>query len=164
MQQLVTFAAAIVLLAYSKIGEYRPEADVSDMGTAWTRCLSILQYYEDQIPSANHAIRILHSMKNQVLETARIQGRSSSYNPQVFIIADSSKVQANNQGQSLPPYHTPGSANGNGAISTPLNLNLEDGDFFGAENLTEAWYGQQLINLDWLDFPQQQFAPPVQPY
>lgn len=75
-RQIVTFAAAIVLLAYSKIDDYRPEADVSDMGTAWGRCLSILEYYEDQISSANHAIRILNSMKNQVLETARAQGTS----------------------------------------------------------------------------------------
>lgn len=51
--------------------------------------------------------------------------------------------------------------NGNGLAHTPLNLSLEDGDFFGAEDLTEAWYGQQLINLDWLSFPQEQFPQPM---
>lgn len=73
----VTFAAAIVLLAYSKIDDYRPEVDVSDMPTAWSRCLSILEYYDDQIPSASHAIRILNSMKNQVLGAPR--GHSTSH-------------------------------------------------------------------------------------
>lgn len=65
-----------MLLAYSKIDDYRPEADVSDMKEAWNRCLSILDFYDHQIPSANHAIRILNSMKNQVIETAaRGQGK-----------------------------------------------------------------------------------------
>lgn len=68
-----------MLLAYSKIDDYRPEVDVSDTATAWTRCLSILEFYEDQIPSANHAMRILNSMKNQVVESARVQGMSDPF-------------------------------------------------------------------------------------
>ena len=33
-------------------------------------------------------------------------------------------------------------------------LNLEDQDLFNTDNISEAWYGQQLINLDWLEIPQ----------
>lgn len=27
---------------------------------------------------------------------------------------------------------------------------------FGAENMSEAWFGQQLLNLDWLEAPSMQ--------
>lgn len=33
-------------------------------------------------------------------------------------------------------------------------LNLDDPDLFSTDNISEAWYGQQLINLDWLEIPQ----------
>lgn len=33
-------------------------------------------------------------------------------------------------------------------------LNLDDIDLFSADNISEAWFGQQLINLDWLELPQ----------
>lgn len=132
------------------------------MATAWSRCLSILEYHDDQIPSASHAIRILNSIKNQVIGGSR--GQSTIHVlASVVTNTDLFEVMTNGQGQ-LPSFHTPGSVGNGSAVHTPLNLNLEDGDFFGAENLTEAWYGQQLINLDWLDFPQQQFSQPVQTY
>lgn len=46
----------------------------------------------------------------------------------------------------------------NGATPTTMDLypglNLEDPNLFSTDNISEAWYGQQLINLDWLEIPQ----------
>ena len=33
----------------------------------------------------------------------------------------------------------------------PVNLDFTHP--FGAENMSEAWFGQQLMNLDWLEAP-----------
>lgn len=47
--------------------------------------------------------------------------------------------------------------NGNGALPDAdiySQLNLDDIDLFSADNISEAWFGQQLINLDWLELPQ----------
>jgi hypothetical protein len=135
-----TFAAAIVLLAYSKIDAYRPEPHVSDMPTAWNRCLAILSFYEDQIPSARNAIQILNTMKAQVLDVsarsrAASQAPSSSNTPYPSL-------------RSAAPMDANG--NGNGSLHPDL-WSLEDVEFFGNENISEAWYGQQMTNLDWLE-------------
>lgn len=32
-------------------------------------------------------------------------------------------------------------------------LSLDDPELFSTDNIAEAWYGQQLVNLDWLEIP-----------
>lgn len=49
----------------------------------------------------------------------------------------------------------------NGGASQNENypqINLEELDLFSTDNISEAWYGQQLINLDWLEIPQQLYG------
>lgn len=33
-------------------------------------------------------------------------------------------------------------------------LNFDGLDPFGFENISDAWFGQQIINLDWLELPE----------
>lgn len=71
---LVTFSAAIVLLASSKIEEFQPRVAESDIEASWARCLLILEHYENQIHSANHAKHILRTMKTRISDVARAHG------------------------------------------------------------------------------------------
>ncbi|SMR48120.1 unnamed protein product [Zymoseptoria tritici ST99CH_1E4] len=140
-----TFSSAIVLLAYTKIDAYRPEPNVSDMPTAWNRCLAILNFHEDQIPSARNAIQILNTMKAQVLD---VQARSRA--------VSQAPTSANSPYPSLHaalPVDANGLVNGGGLQATDVfgGMNLEDAGFFGNENISEAWYGQQMANLEWLE-------------
>lgn len=57
-----------------------PEGDTRE--TTWSRCLVILEYYENQIHSAEHAIKILKSLKLQI--TSRAQGTTIRLYSRVF--------------------------------------------------------------------------------
>lgn len=37
---------------------------------------------------------------------------------------------------------------------TDSDLNLDDFDLLGFNNISDAWFGQQLLNLDWLELPE----------
>jgi hypothetical protein len=113
------------------------------MPTAWSRCIAILSFYENQIPSARNASQILNTMKAQVMDVST-RSRAVSQAPSA----------ANTPHPGLRPA-VPMDANGNGDGMLHPNVyaafNLDDSDFFGNENLSEAWYGHQMTNLDWLE-------------
>ena len=37
---------------------------------------------------------------------------------------------------------------------TGPDLSFEEFDLMGFNNISDAWFGQQLINLDWLELPE----------
>ncbi|EME41620.1 C6 transcription factor-like protein [Dothistroma septosporum NZE10] len=134
-----TFSAAIVLLASSKVEELGPRVTPNDIEASWARCWQILQHYEGQIHSAAHARTLLQTMKVRVAEFSRREG-----NHQRTLAPDNSEVRRNTN-----------------EITTVCNnevypqINLDDIDLtFSADNMSEAWFGQQLTNLDWLEVPQ----------
>ncbi|KAK4493879.1 hypothetical protein PRZ48_015064 [Zasmidium cellare] len=132
-----TFSAAIVLLASSKIEEVQQRVAESDMEASWNRCLLILDHYENQIQSAHQAKHILRTMKTRISDVARAQDQQTGFT-HINTVAKPAQ-------------------NGNGSAPEAdiyAQLNLDDIDLFSADNISEAWFGQQLINLDWLELPQ----------
>lgn len=134
-----TFSAAIVLLASAKVEELGPRVTANDIEGSWARCWHILQHYDGQIHSAAHARSILQTMKARVTDTTRREG-----DPQRPAGQDNSAMRPDTNGTAAP-Y-------GNEIFP---QINLDDIDLsFSADNMSEAWFGQQLINLDWLEMPQ----------
>jgi len=75
----VAFASATILLASLKL----PRVDEKS-GTAfevsWTRCLSIMKHYEEQIHTAPYAVRVLETLRYGIQESQnRGQSESSPY-------------------------------------------------------------------------------------
>ncbi|KAM3421595.1 hypothetical protein BST61_g1982 [Cercospora zeina] len=134
-----TFSAAMTLLASWKINDSHARLDGDHRESAWLRCLVVLEHYEHQINSAEHAIKILKSLKAQILQSSQVQAPAQRINTTLDPTLP------------MPPAvngATPNTANMYAA------LNLDDADLFSTDNISEAWYGQQLINLDWLEIPQ----------
>ncbi|WPA98880.1 uncharacterized protein RHO25_003493 [Cercospora beticola] len=131
-----TFSAAMTLLASWKVNDLHSRLDGDHRESAWLRCLVILEHYEHQIHSAEQAIKILKSLKAQILQPSHMQGKS---------------MRGGTIIQSLPP-----TVNGTtpAAASMYPAVNLDDADLFSTDNISDAWYGQQLVNLDWLEIPQ----------
>jgi hypothetical protein len=68
-ERLVTFAAATILLAALKCQDIDLELRDTSFETCWTQCLSILNHYKEQIHSASRAIRVLQTLRSQVMAT-----------------------------------------------------------------------------------------------
>ena len=65
----------MTLLASWKIPDLLPYLEGDTREATWSRCLVIFEHYENQIHSAEHAIKILKSLKAQIFQPARTQGR-----------------------------------------------------------------------------------------
>lgn len=71
-----TFASAMVLLAsWQSDDDHLPGPDVDEREASWVRCLAILDHYVEQIHSADHAVKILKTIKAQIWNASRAHGR-----------------------------------------------------------------------------------------
>ncbi|UJO19783.1 Sorbicillinoid biosynthetic cluster transcription factor sor3 [Fulvia fulva] len=134
-----TFSAAIVLLASSKVEELGPHVNRPTIEAAWARCWQVLQHYEGQIHSAAHARNILQTMKARMTDSFRRGGDS-----QRTVAHDNYAVRQDTNGTAT-------------AYNNEIypQISLDDIDLtFSADNMSEAWFGQQLISLDWLEMSQ----------
>jgi len=129
-----TFASAIVLLASSKLEDKIPHFRSDEIEAAWNKVHTILEHYENQIQSASRAAAILKTMRTRAVGVPSMQAR-----PQISPLdAEGLKATPASNVQTVDnPAYT--------------QFNLEDIDFYAADNISSAWFGQQLINLDWLD-------------
>lgn len=137
-----TFASAIVLLASSKTSSYRPQIAERDVEASWARCFYILEHYENQIQSARHASQILRSMKARVSDIARGQHAPEPQDPVLDPAMQVSKPET--------------VSDGNGAAVSPAiypQISIEEIEALSAD-ISQSWFGQQLVNLDWLELPQ----------
>jgi hypothetical protein len=62
----VTFSSAIVLLASLKSNSLAIESTDTAFQAHWTRCISILDHYEAQVPSAAHASKMLRAVQRRM--------------------------------------------------------------------------------------------------
>jgi hypothetical protein len=170
----LTFAAAVTLLAsYKATKQLRLPND--DRETAWVRSLAILEHYESQIPSAAHAMGILKSIKAQILPASSgvapgmspDQWHSSGHVlPTDFPFSPLAAPSTNESSQLDPalraasdllPDHDGAAETAVMEAAAPVDLHarisVEDSQVFNAMNISEAWYGQQLLDLDWLEIP-----------
>lgn len=135
-----TFASAIVLLASSKTSSYRPQIAERDVEASWARCFYILEHYENQITSARHASQILQSMKARVSDIARGHPAAEVHDPALDPSLHTSKPEMGTNGAAVSPAIYP-------------QLSLEEIEALSAD-ISQSWFGQQLVNLDWLELPQ----------
>jgi hypothetical protein len=132
-----TFSSATVILA-SHIVSVKQELTTStgtsltplitrqEFQRAWTVVIGILEYHEDRIHSASRAIHVLETLKAKTENHLGVDRGSSANSP--------------NHGQSHQP--------------TMEDLRQEEwtADDFNIGNLDDAWYIQDLSNLDFLNF------------
>ncbi|KXT11592.1 hypothetical protein AC579_3123 [Pseudocercospora musae] len=134
-----TFSSAMVLLAsWQSDDDHTPGPEMDQRESSWVRCLAILDHYVEQIHSAHHAVKILKTIKAQIWNVSRANAMQAS--------SEQQKMESNMR---LP-------AEVNAGIPTAEmypQLSLDDPELFSADNIAEAWYGQQLVNLDWLEIP-----------
>lgn len=68
----------MVLLASWKVNDLQLRADGDSRERAWSRCLAIFEHYENQIHSAEHAMKILKSLKAQIFQSSNTQSSTGS--------------------------------------------------------------------------------------
>lgn len=116
-----TFAATTVLLAASKL----PGTDMMSTDLVWSKGLSILEHYKDQITSASRAIKLLQTLRNE--------GRFHASGQRTLL----QTARDIDPGSQLPTR-----------LPSPQLCQF---NAFGAASLEDAWFGQQFLNLDWLE-------------
>lgn len=164
----VTFSAATVLLAACKCPDVAVSVGDSGFEKDWARCLFILHHYEDQIQSATQAIQVLEVMKQSVSGNGFPSQRTYRVNHDVFILrtmltpsAASSSQQQNRSpfsaNYAMAPPNTQQHMNPVPASNMPnfntMPVDLQGVNPFmpGMDSMSDAWFGQQLLNMDWLD-------------
>jgi len=163
----VCFSAATVLLAACKCPDVAVTVGDPSFERDWARCLYILHHYEDQITSASQAVQVLEVMKQSVsgsgfpsqreyllaftstttIDTLRSLTIFTATPAQQHIRSQTSMPPPANL-QPLPPV----------AQSTmpdystmPMDLQGVNPFLPGMDSMSDAWFGQQLLNMDWLD-------------
>ncbi|KAM0719397.1 hypothetical protein Q7P37_005302 [Cladosporium fusiforme] len=146
-----TFSAATVLLAACKCPDVAVSVGDPSFEKDWSRCLFILHHYEDQITSATQAIQVLELMKQSVSgngfsnqqNQAQQQGRSPFQN---------TTMPPPPTQQQMPPIAATAIPDYNAMANTmPVDLQSVNPFMPGMDSMSEAWFGQQLLNMDWLD-------------
>jgi hypothetical protein len=126
----------------------------------WARCLYILHHYEDQITSASQAIQVLEVMKQSVSGNGHPSQRKLEkhhpyhYHRTRFLYSHKSTATPVQQhirattSMPLPPV----APNTVPDYSTmPMDLQGVNPFMPGMDSMSDAWFGQQLLNMDWLD-------------
>jgi hypothetical protein len=132
----------------------------------WARCLYILHHYEDQITSATQAIQVLQVMKDSVSGNGFPTHRKfpdhtcnlgRSVRSHILIatpVQQHMRSQYPNhsmlppQPQPMPPIATTTAID---YSTMPNDLQGVNPFMPGMDSMSEAWFGQQLLNMDWLD-------------
>jgi hypothetical protein len=155
-----------VLLAACKCPDVAVTVGDSGFERDWARCLYILHHYEDQITSATQAIQVLEVMKQSVsgngFPSQRKLSKSFLYESSSACshIFTATPVQQHIRSQypnhaMLPPQPQPMPPIATTSLPdyTTMPVDLQGVNPFmpGMDSMSEAWFGQQLLNMDWLD-------------
>jgi hypothetical protein len=153
----VTFAAAIVLLAAQKCPAVDAETNQESFATSWDCCISILEHYKEQIRSASPAIRVLQTLRSQLI-ASQGQREYSHLTPRVTVLLFSTYYLL--EGASNPAINDDGNssatiAHATAAFEIPSDIDIQqDWNEFNSnmtDTISDAWFSQHLVNLDWLD-------------
>ena len=117
-----TFASATVLLAAAKL----PSTDMISTDLVWSKAISILEHYKDQIASASRAIQMLQALKRQ---------SRSNQNRRHALLQTSGDMDPGSQ---LP--------------TRQASPQFSQFNPYGAATIGDAWFGQQFLDFEWLDF------------
>ena len=98
--------------------------------------MAVFEHYRDQIHSAAHGILVLKTIRAQLGKGHEVTPANSKNQP----TPDNASIEAS---PGIPGQYTLGPG-----------FTLEDFDPFGLDNISDAWFGQQLTNLDWLELPE----------
>ncbi|KAK5049368.1 hypothetical protein LTR84_004297 [Exophiala bonariae] len=143
--------AAIVLLSAQKCASFRTESEQAALGRSWQRCLAVLGHYKQRINAAHHAIRVLESLRHEMMSRyskGNDTGRKGVMEPR---IVGNEQLQDNGGNASSTERNAWGDFPEYYAMDTPWN-----GFDFPEEGT--AWLSQHLVDLDWMDLP---WVPPT---
>ncbi|KAJ9299811.1 transcriptional regulator family: Fungal Specific TF [Paecilomyces variotii] len=135
-----TFASITILLAGLQCPYVDMDVGDDSFEAGWNRCLSILEHYKDQIHSATQAIHVLRILRSRIFRRETQGGTpeaaiSAHNGGPGLLLADSI------QSPQIPP-----------ALDISDQFDLTSFNPHGAEFIADAWFGQQITNLD-LFFP-----------
>ncbi|KAF7915571.1 hypothetical protein BELL_0497g00010 [Botrytis elliptica] len=152
------FAAATILLA----AQLSPliQASLSTehcFETSWTSCIEILEHHKVQIQSAKRAINILETLKEKVQarKSAEITNPSNGNPLESNIIGNPTLAKqdfANPQGSVSQDYSTIVPGVPNGGLGNDNIIMFDTG--MQMDSMNDAWFTQQLSDLNWLDYYQ----------
>ncbi|KAF7886500.1 uncharacterized protein EAF01_011178 [Botrytis porri] len=152
------FAAATILLA----AQLSPliQASLSTehyFETSWTSCIEILEHYQVQIQSAKRAINILENLKEKVQarRSAEITKPSNGNSLESNITGNPTRAELDftNPQWSTPPDSStivPGVPYG--GLGNDNIIMFDTG--MQMDSMNDAWFTQQLSDLNWLDYYQ----------
>jgi len=166
------FAAATILLA----AQLSPliQASLSSehsFESSWMSCIKILEHHQVQIHSAERAITILRALKEKVQATSPsepVTTNQSNQNPPASSITgtptfgDPSTASEFSNPPATPtiPQEYPAVTNGTipDNVFTGTGIGIEQISMFDTnmqmDSINDAWFTQQLSDLNWLDYYQ----------
>ncbi|KAF7860876.1 hypothetical protein EAF04_008394 [Stromatinia cepivora] len=153
------FAAATILLA----AQLSPliQASLSNehsFETSWTSCIKILEHHKVQIQSAERAITILKTLKEKIQARKPQESATSSrgQSPAANVTGTPTHTEAHFSNPQVP-MPTDYSVMMNGGIPDGEN-GIENISMFDngmqIDSMNDAWFTQQLSDLNWLDYYQ----------
>ncbi|KAM3079687.1 hypothetical protein ACMFMG_006099 [Clarireedia jacksonii] len=134
------FTGAMILLA-AHLSCFEP-MDARDQSflTSWSYCIKVLEHYRQQILPAAKAITILDNLKEKIQSITR-----SPLATEAPTSVDESSVKPPDQPEANPDNIDDG-------ISGATVLSMEGLDMFTMDPINDAWFTQQLSDMNWLDF------------
>jgi hypothetical protein len=124
--------------------------------------MAVFEHYRDQIPSAAHAVLVLRAIRSQIMgndaskHLLSLAGHRPSRPCQKYIYLRFSATMLTTDlpNSELTTTSTTSPTAQLAQDLTGSELCFEDFDLLGYNNMSDAWFGQQLINLDWLELPE----------
>ncbi|KAH8800258.1 fungal-specific transcription factor domain-containing protein [Xylogone sp. PMI_703] len=147
------FASATVLIAAHICPLVKGDLEESSFMLSWSRAIAILNHHKAQIESAGRAIIVLEALKERVYSMA-IMDSWDKWSPPIHdqgtnissLVTETSGSTnlSTNETQFLTPE-----LGGSGGIDLPQY----DMDMVGIGSMNEAWFVEQLSDLNWLNLP-----------
>jgi hypothetical protein len=97
--------------------------------------MAVFEHYRDQIHSAAHGILVLKAIRTQLEHGGDSSASTAMYEPSFSSAALEVSTEVLNEQTVGPDFNF-------------------DCDPFGLDNISDAWFGQQLANLEWLELPE----------
>lgn len=154
----VAFAAATILLAAQLSPLIQDSLSTEHcFETSWTSCIEILEHHQVQIQSAKRAINILETLKEKVQarKSAEITIPSNGNSLESNITGNPTLAEqdfANPQGSIPQDYSTNVTGAPNGGLGNDNIVMFDTG--MQMDSMNDAWFTQQLSDLNWLDYYQ----------
>ena len=140
----VCFSAGVILVAALKTNLISSNPVDEAFESYWSRCLSVLDHYKGQAPSAAHAAKVLQAIRRQISQKPRnVQASTTERNVALQLYEPSHASRPLDQVQtSLGPS----------AAKLPESiidnaLDTNDPFFFGIDEISDDWFGPYLNEL-----------------